>query len=168
MAGPGLLARLAECGLSLPAVAAPLASYVPARRIGGLVLTSGQLPLVDGVLTVTGLVVAEGALPPPGVSLPCISPAQAHAAARVCALNALAAAVAAVNDPDQIVSVVRVVGYVASAADFTGQPAVVNGASDLLLELFGEQGRHARSAIGVAALPLGAPVELELTVEVRD
>jgi len=158
----GLLARLADLGLTLPTPAAPLAAYVPARRTGALVLTSGQLPLVNGVLTATGTV-AESADPSRGV----ISAEQAQAAARISMVNCLAAVVSILDDPDQIASVVRVVGYVASEPGFTGQPGVVNGASLLLLDLFGEQGRHARSAIGVTALPLGAPVEVELTVEVR-
>jgi enamine deaminase RidA (YjgF/YER057c/UK114 family) len=145
--------RLAGLGLSLPAVAAPVAAYVPAVRTGDLVFTSGQLPLVDGTLPTTGKV---GAV---------VSPEQATELARLCALNALAAVDALVG-LDSVVRVVKVVGFVASAADFTGQPAVVNGASELLGEVFGEAGQHARSAVGVASLPLDAPVEVELVVEV--
>lgn len=145
--------RLAELGLELPPVAAPLASYVPAVRTGSLVLTSGQLPLVDGTIAAVGKV---GAL---------VSPEQAKGLARTCALNALAAIDALVG-LDSVVRVVRVVGYVASMPDFTGQPGVVNGASELIGEVFGDAGVHARSAIGVAVLPLDAPVEVELTVEV--
>ena len=146
-------ARLTALGVVLPAVAAPLATYVPAVRTGSLVFTSGQLPLVDGVIALTGKVGGP------------VSPEQAKALARVCALNALAAVDALVG-LDSVVRIVRVVGYVASVPEFTGQPAVVNGASELLGEIFGEAGVHARSAIGVAVLPLDAPVEIELTVEV--
>ena len=145
--------RLAALGLVLPAVAAPVGSYVPAVRTGDLVMTSGQLPLRDGALTATGLVGAD------------VTPEQAYDAARQCALNALAAVDSLVG-LDTVLRVVKVTGYVASAAGFTGQPAVLNGASELLTEVFGEQGRHARAAVGVAALPLGAPVEVELVVEV--
>lgn len=144
--------RLAELGVELPAVAAPLAAYVPAVRTGSLVFTSGQLPFVSGALAATGKVGAD------------VSPEEAKQHARTCALNALAA----VHDLvglDSVARVVRVVGYVASAEGFTGQPAVVNGASELLGEIFGDAGKHARSAVGVAELPLGAPVEVELTVE---
>jgi enamine deaminase RidA (YjgF/YER057c/UK114 family) len=148
------LARLAELDITLPAVVAPLAAYVPAVRTGSLVFTSGQLPMVDGQLAVTGKVGAE------------VSPEQAHGLARTCALNALAAVDALVG-LDSVVRVVKVVGFVASAPDFTGQPGVVNGASELLGEVFGPAGAHARSAVGVAALPLDAPVEVELVVEVR-
>lgn len=149
--------RLRELGLSLPSVARPVASYVPAVRHGDLVWTSGQLPMVDGALPVTG-VVGEG---PDQVS-----PEQATDLARTAALNALAAIAAKVGNLDAVVQVVKVVGYVASAPGFTGQPGVVNGASDLLGEVFGEAGRHARSAVGVSTLPLGAPVEIELVVAV--
>jgi enamine deaminase RidA (YjgF/YER057c/UK114 family) len=135
-------------------VAAPVAAYVPTVRTGDLVFTSGQLPFVDGSLPRTGRVGAE------------VSADDAQADARQCALNALAAVDAEVGI-DNIVRVVKVVGFVASAADFTGQPGVINGASNLLGELLGDAGRHARSAVGVAALPLGAPVEVELIVEVR-
>ena len=146
--------RLAELGLDLPAVVAPLAAYVPAVRTGDLVYTSGQLPMVDGELAASGKVGAG------------ISPDAAKGLARLCALNALAA-VDALTGLDSVVRVVKVVGFVASADGFTGQPGVVNGASELLGEVFGEAGRHARSAVGVAELPLGAPVEVELIVEVR-
>lgn len=146
-------ARLAELGLTLPPVAAPLAAYVPAVRSGAQVLTSGQLPFVDGVLAATGKVGAQ------------VSAEQGKELARTCALNALAAVHALVGI-DSVVRVVKVVGFVASAEGFTGQPGVVNGASELLGEVFGEAGVHARSAVGVAELPLGAPVEVELVVEV--
>ena len=147
--------RLGDLGLSLPAVAAPAGSYVPALRTGDLVFTSGQLPVVDGALAETGLVGAG------------VSPERAAELARICALNGLAA-VGSVVDLDDVVQVVKVVGFVAGEPSFTGQPGVINGASDLLAEVFGEAGRHARSAVGVASLPLGAPVELELVVRVRD
>jgi enamine deaminase RidA (YjgF/YER057c/UK114 family) len=147
-------ARLAALGLSLPSVPAPVAAYVPAVRTGDYVWTSGQLPLVDGQLTVTGVVGAD------------VDPQQATAAARTAALNALAAVADVVGSLDAVVRVVRVVGYVASAPGFTGQPGVINGASELIGAVFGPAGAHARSAVGVAALPLGAPVEIELYVEV--
>ncbi|AXB45723.1 RidA family protein [Amycolatopsis albispora] len=146
-------ARLAELGIELPGVAAPVAAYVPAVRSGSQVLTSGQLPFVEGKLAATGKVGAE------------ISPEEAKAHARTCALNALAA-VHALAGVDSIARVVKVVGFVASAEGFTGQPAVINGASELFGEVFGEAGVHARSAVGVAELPLGAPVEIEVIVEV--
>ncbi|MGH8861569.1 MAG: RidA family protein [Jatrophihabitantaceae bacterium] len=145
--------RLAELGITLPPVVPPVAAYVPAVRAGSLVYTSGQLPMVAGAMPATGKVGAT------------VSPEQAHDCARACALNALAAVDALVG-LDAIVRVVKVVGFVASAADFTGQPQVVNGASELLGALFGAAGAHARSAVGVAALPLDAPVEIELVVEV--
>lgn len=150
--------RLAELGLELPAVTPPLAAYVPALRHGDLVWTSGQLPMVDGVLPTTGKV-GDGA----GL----VSPERATALARVAALNGLAAIAAKVGSLDAVTQVIKVVGYVASDPAFTGQPAVVNGASELFGELFGEAGVHARSAVGVAALPLDAPVEIELVVAVR-
>lgn len=150
---PRPMQRLAELGLTLPAVAAPLAAYLPAVRSGSLVFTAGQLPLVDGKLAVTGAVGAQ------------VSVKQAADAARTCGLNALAAVDALVG-LDSVVRVVKVVGYVASAPGFTGQPVVVNGASELFGEIFGEAGRHARSAVGVASLPMDAPVEVELVVEV--
>lgn len=144
--------RLAAHGITLPAVAAPKGVYVPARRTGKQVWTSGQLPLVDGELPATGLVGAEVD----------VDAAAGHA--RVCALNALAAIDALVG-LDAVASVVKVVGYVASAPGFGGQPQVVNGASELMGQVFGAAGEHARSAIGVAALPLGAPVEVEVVVD---
>ena len=145
-------ARLRELGVTLPSVAAPAGSYVPARRSGSLVFTAGQVPFVDGALAAAGKVGAE------------ITLEQAAGLARICALNALAAVDALVG-LDAVAGVVKVVGFVASAPGFTGQPGVLNGASDLLAEVFGEAGRHARSAVGVAELPLGAPVEVELVVE---
>lgn len=146
--------RLAELGIILPAVAKPLAAYVPAVRTGTLVYTSGQLPLQAGDLTHIGKVGAE------------VTPEQAKVAARTCALNALAAIDALVGI-DAVIRVVKVVGFVASAPGFSGQPGVVNGASEVLGELFGAAGAHARSAVGVSELPLDAPVEVELIVEVR-
>lgn len=148
-------ARLAELGITLPAVAAPLAAYVPAARTGNLVYTSGQLPLDAGKLTHAGKVGAE------------VSPEEAKIAARTCALNALAAVDALVGI-DNVKRVVKVVGFVSGAPGFTGQPGVVNGASELFGEVFGEAGVHARSAVGVAELPLNAPVEVELIVEVQE
>ena len=146
-------ARLKEQGIELPQVVAPLAAYVPAVRTGNLVYTAGQLPFVDGKLPVTGKV---------GVD---VSPEVGKTLARVCALNALAAVDALVG-LDAVTQVVKVVGFVASAPGFHGQPSVVNGASELLAEVFGDNGVHARSAVGVAELPLDAPVEVELIVEV--
>jgi len=146
-------ARLEQLGVALPQVAAPLASYVPAVRTGNLVYTSGQLPMEEGRLTRTGKVGAE------------ISPEEGKALARICALNALAAVDSLVGI-DAVTRVVKVVGFVASAPGFNGQPSVINGASELLGEVFGEQGAHARSAVGVSELPLDAPVEVELIVEV--
>jgi enamine deaminase RidA (YjgF/YER057c/UK114 family) len=156
----GALDRLAELGLQLPPAPQPVASYVTAVRTGDLVFTSGQLPLVDGALGVTGLV---------GEREGDVSPATAQDLARTAALNGLAvvdAALRASGGLDAVVRVVKVTGFVASAPGFTGQPGVVNGASDLLVEVLGEAGRHARSAVGVAELPLGSPVEVELVVEV--
>ncbi len=147
-------ARLAELGLELPQVVPPVAAYVPAVRSGDLVFTSGQLPMVEGALPAVGKV---GAL---------VTPEQAKELARTCALNGLAAIEALVG-LDSVVRIVKVVGFVASTPDFTGQPGVVNGASELLGDVFGDAGQHARSAVGVAALPLDAPVEVELVVEVR-
>jgi enamine deaminase RidA (YjgF/YER057c/UK114 family) len=146
--------RLAELGLEIPDVVAPLASYVPAVRSGSYVYTSGQVPMVQGQLTVTGKV---------GVD---VDLATAQRCAQICALNALAAVRSLTGDLSAVTRIVKVVGYVASDPSFTGQPAVVNGASDLLGEVFGDAGVHARSAVGVAALPLDAPVELELIAEV--
>lgn len=145
--------RLAELGITLPSVVPPVAAYVPAVRTGSLVYTSGQLPMADGSMPATGKVGAE------------VSPDDAYSCARQCALNALAAIDALVGI-DSIVRVVKVVGFVASDPSFTGQPKVVNGASEVLGEIFGDAGAHARSAVGVAALPLDAPVEVELIVEV--
>ena len=145
--------KLAELGLELPKVAAPVAAYVPAVRSGSHVYTSGQLPFADGALIRTGKVGAE------------VSPEDAKDLAQVCALNALAA-VGSIVDLDSIVRIVKVVGFVASAQGFTGQPGVINGASELLGKVLGDAGVHARSAVGVAELPLGAPVELELIAEV--
>ncbi|MBO4269135.1 RidA family protein [Microbispora triticiradicis] len=147
--------RLADLGITLPEVVPPLAAYVPAVRTGGHVHTSGQLPLVKGELSVTGKVGAE------------VSPEEAKEQARICAVNALAAIRSLVGDLSQVVRIVKVVGFVASAPGFTGQPQVVNGASELLGEVFGEAGRHARSAVGVAVLPLDAAVEVEVVAEVR-
>jgi enamine deaminase RidA (YjgF/YER057c/UK114 family) len=145
--------KLAELGIELPAVPAPAGAYVPAVRTGNLVYTAGQVPFVDGTIAATGKVGQE------------ISPEEAKAHARTCALNALAAVDDLVG-VDAITKVVKVVGFVASAEGFTGQPAVINGASELFGEVFGDAGRHARSAVGVAELPLGVPVEVELIVEV--
>ena len=146
--------RLAELGLELPVVVPPLAAYVPAVRSGDLVFTAGQLPFVDGKLPAVGKVGAE------------VDVDTAKSLARQCALNALAA-INNVVDIDNIEQVVKVVGFVASAPDFTGQPAVVNGASELMQEIFGDAGIHARSAVGMAVLPLDAPVEVEFIVRVR-
>lgn len=146
-------ARLGQLGLVLPQVAAPLAAYVPAVRTGKLIYTSGQLPIEGGKLVRSGKVGAE------------VSPEDGKALARICALNALAA-VASLVGIDAVVQVVKVVGFVASAPGFNGQPGVVNGASDLFAEVFGDRGAHARSAVGVSDLPLDAPVEVELIVEV--
>ena len=147
--------RLSELGLTVPAVAAPVAAYVPAIRDGNIVMTSGQLPFVDGKLAATGKVGAD------------VSPEDAAQLAQTCALNAIAAVKSIVDDLDSV-RVVKVVGFVASDPSFTGQPAVINGASELFAKAFGENGAHARSAVGVAVLPLDAPVELEVTVSVRD
>jgi enamine deaminase RidA (YjgF/YER057c/UK114 family) len=146
--------RLAELGLSVPAVATPVASYVPSVRSGSLVYTSGQLPMASGELMATGKV--GGA----------VTPEEAAACARQCALNAIAAVKAEVGDLDAVRRVVKVVCFVASETDFTGQPQVANGASDLLGHAFGDAGAHARSAVGVPVLPLDAPVEVEIVVEV--
>ncbi|GAA4812893.1 RidA family protein [Actinomycetospora chlora] len=152
MSDPTPRERLAELGLELPPVAAPKGVYVPARRTGDQVWTSGQLPLVGGELPATGLV-GDG-----------VDPDDAAAYARIAALNALAAIDALVG-LEAVASVVKVVGFVASAPGFGGQPQVVNGASELLGAVFGPAGEHARSAIGVAALPLNAPVEVEVVVD---
>jgi enamine deaminase RidA (YjgF/YER057c/UK114 family) len=147
--------RLAELGLTLPTDTAPLATYVPAVRTGNLVFTSGQLPRIDGELTHTGKVGAG------------VTPEDAKEAAQACALNAIAALKAEIGDLEKVRRVVKVLGFVASAPDFTGQPGVVNGASELLGKVFGDAGVHARSAVGVAALPLDVPVEVEMIVEVE-
>jgi enamine deaminase RidA (YjgF/YER057c/UK114 family) len=146
-------ARLAELGIDLPAVVPPVAAYVPAKAHGDLVFTAGQLPMVSGALPATGKVGDGHGLVPA---------ADAYAYARQCALNAVAAAAAAVGGVDRLTGVVKVVGFVASVPDFTGQPGVVNGASEVLGEIFGESGRHARSAVGVPVLPLDSPVEVEV------
>jgi enamine deaminase RidA (YjgF/YER057c/UK114 family) len=149
-------ARLDALGLALPPVAAPLAAYVPAVRSGQHVYTAGQLPLVDGKLLMTGRVGAQ------------VSVEEGAALARTCALNALAAVASVTGGLSAVTRIVKIVGFVASDPSFTGQPLVVNGASELMLEVFGDAGRHARSAVGVAVLPLDAPVEIELIAEVRD
>lgn len=146
-------ARLAELGISIPAVTKPVAAYVPAVATGNLVMTAGQLPFVDGALPATGKVGAE------------VAADDAVGYARAAVLNALAAAQSVIGSLDRVTRVVKVVVFVASAPDFTGQPAVANGASTVLGEIFGERGQHARSAVGVAVLPLDAPVEVELTLE---
>lgn len=148
-------AKLSEMGLTLPIAAKPVAAYVPAIRTGNLIFTAGQLPLVDGAMSLTGKIGEK------------ISIDQGKELARICALNCLAA-VQTVADVNTIVKIVRVVGYVNGIPGFTSQPAVINGASELFLQIWGESGKHARSAIGVAELPLHAPVEVELTVEVKD
>ena len=147
--------RLVELGFPLPAVAKPVASYVPSVVSGNLVFTSGQLPFVDGALPTTGKVGAA------------VEPEVARDLARLCALNALAAVKLAIGDLDRVTRVVKVVGFVASVPEFTGQPAVMNGASEFLAEVFGEVGVHARSAVGVPVLPLDSAVEVELIVEFK-
>jgi enamine deaminase RidA (YjgF/YER057c/UK114 family) len=148
--------RLAELGLELPPVVTPLASYVPTVRTGSLVYTAGQLPIAGGELAATGKVGAE------------ITAERAADLARICALNVIAALKAEVGELSRIARIVKVVGFVASAPDFHGQPQVVNGASDLLGAVFGDAGRHARSAVGVAVLPRNAPVEVEAIAEVAE
>ncbi|OIV37850.1 LysR family transcriptional regulator [Mangrovactinospora gilvigrisea] len=148
--------RLAELGIELPQVVPPVAVYRPAVRSGAYVHTSGQLPMVDGKLAAAGKVGAA------------VTPEDAKALARICALNAVAAVKSVAGDLDRVARVVKVVGFVASAPEFTGQPGVVNGASEVLGEIFGEAGEHARSAVGVAVLPLDAPVEVEIQVELTD
>ncbi|HZE30016.1 MAG TPA: RidA family protein [Actinoallomurus sp.] len=147
--------RIRELGLEIPDVAAPLASYVPAARSGSLVYTAGQLPIVKGELAATGKVGAE------------IDPERATELARLCGLGAIAAIRAEIGELSRVRRIVKVVGFVASAPDFYGQPQVVNGVSDLLGEVFGDAGKHARSAVGVAVLPRDAPVEVELIAEVE-
>ena len=146
--------KLAELGLSVPEVAKPVAAYIPANRSGNHVYTSGQLPMRDGQLMYAGKVGGE------------VSQDEAVECARQCALNALAAIRAEVGELSAVKKVVKVVAFVASTPDFTGQPLVANGVSELLGEVFGEAGRHARSAVGVPVLPLDAPVEVELVVEI--
>jgi enamine deaminase RidA (YjgF/YER057c/UK114 family) len=146
--------KIIDLGLVLPETAKPLAAYIPAVQSGNLVFTSGQLPMVAGKLAETGKVGGS------------VSPERANELATVCALNALAAVKTVIGDLDKIKRIVKVVGFVSSTPDFSGQPAVVNGASQFLGEVFGDKGIHARSAVGVAVLPLDAPVEIELIVEV--
>jgi enamine deaminase RidA (YjgF/YER057c/UK114 family) len=146
--------RLADLGLSVPEVAKPVAAYIPAVRSGNHVYTAGQLPMREGELMLTGKVGGD------------VSPDQAGECARQCALNALAAVRAEIGDLSAVKRIVKVVVFVASTPDFTGQPGVANGASELFGEVFGDAGRHARSAVGVSVLPLDAPVEVELVVEV--
>lgn len=143
-------ARLAELGIELPSVVPPVAAYIPATVHGDLVYTSGQLPMVAGALPATGKVGGG------------VEASAAYGYTRQCALNAIAAAAAAVGGVDRLTRVVKVTGFVASTPDFTGQPGVINGASELLGEVFGDAGRHARSAVGVPVLPLDSPVEVEV------
>jgi enamine deaminase RidA (YjgF/YER057c/UK114 family) len=147
--------RLREMGVTLPPAPKPVAAYVPAVQVGDLVFVSGQLPMVEGKLRFTGTLGRELTL------------AEGAQAARIAALNALAVVKAAVGDLDRVERVVKMTGWVASAEHFTDQPKVMNGASELLVEIFGEAGRHARAAVGTNVLPLGAPVELELIVKIR-
>lgn len=146
--------RLSELGLTVPGVAAPVAAYIPAVRTGNYIFTSGQLPMQEGQLALTGKVGAD------------VTPDQAAECAQLCALNAIAAVKAEIGDLDKIVRIVKAVVFVASTPDFTGQSKVANGASELFGNVFGDAGRHARSAVGVTALPLDSPVEVELIVEV--
>jgi len=148
--------RLAELGIAIPEVVPPVAAYVPAVVTGRYVYTSGQLPMRDGAMIAEGLVGSD------------VDADVAKDCARQSAINALAAAQSVIGSVDRVTRVVKVVGFVASAPGFTGQPGVINGASELLLEVFGDLGRHARSAVGVAALPLNAPVEVEMVLEVAD
>ena len=147
--------RINELKITLPNTPKPVAAYIPAKQTGNLVFTAGQLPMVNGELISKGLLGQD------------VEIDEANKAARICTLNALAAIKGVIGDLDRIKQIVRVVGYVASVPTFTQQPAVVNGASELLLEIFGENGKHARSAVGMAVLPLNASVEIELTVEVE-
>jgi len=147
-------ARLAELDIELPEVVPPLAAYVPAVVTGSYAYTSGQLPSRKGELLATGIVGRD------------VDTDTAYACARQCAINAIAAAAAAAGGVDRLARVVKVLGFVASAPDFTAQPAVINGASEILLEIFGDAGRHARSAVGVASLPLGGPGDVEIVFEV--
>jgi enamine deaminase RidA (YjgF/YER057c/UK114 family) len=146
--------KIKELGLQLPEPPKPLAAYIPAKQAGNLVFTAGQLPMVKGEIILKGLLGQDVEIEP------------AYNAAKICTLNALSAIKGVIGDLDKIKQVVRVVGYVASLPTFTQQPAVVNGASEFLLEIFGDKGKHARSAVGMAVLPLNAAVEIELTVEV--
>jgi enamine deaminase RidA (YjgF/YER057c/UK114 family) len=155
----GVEDRLAELGLTVPDVAKPVAAYVPALREGNLIFTSGQLPMVSGALVRTGKVGEGDGLVPA---------ADAKKLAETCALNAIAAVKSVIGDLDKVTRVVKVVGFVASDPAFTGQPGVINGASELLGRAFGDAGVHARSAVGVAVLPLDAPVEVEITVSIQD
>ncbi|MFD1715486.1 RidA family protein [Amnibacterium flavum] len=148
--------RLAELGFTLPEVVPPLAAYTPAVVTGNLVYTSGQLPMTDGALPETGKVGNGDGL---------VDPERAKQYAQTCALNALAAVASVIGDLDRVVRVVKVVGFVSSSPEFTGAPGVVNGASELLGAVFGDAGVHARSAVGVAVLPLDSPVEVEIVVE---
>jgi enamine deaminase RidA (YjgF/YER057c/UK114 family) len=148
--------KLAELGLTLPATATPAGAYVPAVLSGKYIYTAGQVPLVEGTLPLTGKVGGE------------VTPEEAKELARTAALNALAAVKSVAGDLDRVARVVKVTGFVASAPDFTGQPGVINGASELLGEVLGEKGVHARSAVGVAVLPMDAPVEVEVQVELAD
>ena len=148
--------RLAELGVTLPAVTPPVAAYVPALKDGNLVYTSGQLPMINGKLSATGKVGGE------------VSAEDAKELAKLCAINALAAVKDVIGDLDKVAQVVKVVGFVSSEPAFTGQPGVINGASEFLGAVFGDKGAHARSAVGVAVLPLDAPVEVEVTVRVTD
>ncbi len=147
--------RLNELGIVIPEAPKPVAAYIPAKKTGNLIFTAGQLPMVNGELISKGLLGQD------------VEVEEANKAARICTINALAAIKGIIGDLDQIQQIVRVVGYVASVPTFTQQPAIVNGASELLLEIFGENGKHARSAVGMAVLPLNASVEIELTVEVK-
>lgn len=148
-------ARLKDLNIDLPEVPKPLAAYIPAKQAGQLIFTAGQLPMVNGELFLKGLLGQD------------VEIEDANKAARICTLNGLAAIKGLIGDLDRIKQIVRVVGYVASVPNFTQQPAVINGASELLLEIFGDKGKHARSAVGMAVLPLNASVEVELTVEVN-
>ena len=149
-------ARLAELGIAIPEVVPPVAAYVPAIVTGRYVYTSGQLPMREGAMIAEGLVGSD------------VDPDTAKECARPSAINALAAAQSVIGSLERVTRVVKVVGFVASAPGFTGQPAVINGASELLLDVFGDAGRHARSAVGVAGLPINAPVEVEMVLEVAD
>lgn len=148
--------RLAEVGITIPDVTPPVASYLPATRSGNYVYTSGQLPFVAGELIAAGILGKD------------VDEETAAKCAEQCAVNAIAAAKSVIGDLDKVVRVVKVVGFVASTPEFTKQPVVINGASDLFIKAFGDAGKHARSAVGVAALPLNTPVEVEVIFEVRD